>query len=303
MMEEERRIIQEQIRKGYEEIKKNVNPELDKYFWKLKSFLDILLNSDEVHSLILRGNPGIGKTYYTIQELVRKNIDFSFYSGQISPLEMFHILYENRENKVIVFDDVAPLLNNRSSFGILLQALWSPSGKERVCEWHTTSKKLKCPSIFTFKSKIIFITNEIPKNIEPLISRCLNFTLEFSYSELISLMYSIAKLPHPKLTKEERFEIVDFIRDHSSPATKNFSLRTQKMVEFLYLYCRDRWKELALEILKPDPELEIVRQLMEEYSSTKEQVKRFIEYGYSRATFFRLKKALLTNGKVDWGNK
>lgn len=290
---EEKEYLKSLIERDLEAIKNSSSVELDKYYAKLKSMLNILVNNDEIYSLFLIGDIGTGKTFNTIRFLVERNIPFEYVVGNISPLEMYHILYENK-NGLIIFDDTQALIRNKQSLSILLSALWSATG-HRIIEWRTTSRKLKAPSIFEFCGKIIFCLNEIPQDVDirTLLSRCFTYELSFDYYTMLKIMYEIAKLPHKHLTKEERIMIVDFIRDNSSPATKDFNLRLQKKIEIIYRYDKENWKELALELLKPDSDLLLVKQLVEKNIKVKDAVKEWCELtGKSRRSFFYYKSKL-----------
>jgi hypothetical protein len=206
---------------------------------------------------------------------------------------MFHILFKHRKNRILIFDDTQGLLNNKQTMSLLLSALFTarPSGK-RVVEWLTTSKKLKCPPFFQFESKIIIVANDIPSNIAPLVSRCFRYTLRMEYVDKLKLMYEIAKMPH-KLSKEERFMVVDWIKDNTCEATADMNLRLQAKIELLYEFNKDKWQELAKSLIELDCDLVIVKDIISTTTSAKEQVRKFIEQtGMSRATFFRLKAEL-----------
>jgi hypothetical protein len=220
--------------------------------------------------------------------------------GNISPLELFHTLYEYRNsNNVIVFDDTHGLLKNKQSMSLLMSAMWNPTNK-RIVSWLTTSKKLKCPEQFEFKGKIIFIANELPEDIKPVVSRCLEYELSFSYWDILKIMAEISKQPHPSLTREERQMIFNWIKDNTDETTKDFDLRLQKKIETLYEYNKDNWQELALKLINRDEDLAVIKQLMKEYTTTKTQVQKWIEItGKSRMTFFRKKKLLENYTKID----
>jgi len=292
-LEKEREYIEDQLTKGLEEIKKSTTPELDKYYWELNKFVEILVKSD-IHSLFLIGKTAMGKTFNTIRTLAKQGVKFKYVVGNISPLEMYHILYNNRKG-VLLFDDTQALIENKASMSVLLSALWSAT-KHRIVEWRTTSKKLKAPPFYEFEGKIIVTLNELPDNeeIRTLLSRCFTYEMDFDYETILKIMLEIAKIPDEHLTKEERFKIVDFIRENTCEATRDFNLRLQKKIETIYKFERERWKDLSLKIIKPDVELLIIKQLMESTKVVKTQVQKWTELtGCSRRKFFYLKKSLV----------
>lgn len=287
---QEREFLEEEQKKDYERIKAMSTPELQKHYWKLERIIDTLVDGD-VASMILLGPAGMGKTFTTIQHLAVRDVEFSFHNGNISALEMYHILYANREKRIVIFDDTQALLHNKSAMSILLSALYSPTGR-RILEWRTTSKKLKAPPIFEFKSKIVFIANALPSDCEPLVSRCFKFNLDFTREEMLEIMLEIAKMPSG-LKKAERFAIVDFIRDNSDISTKDVDLRLQKKVELVFRHNRDKWQELAKCFFEQDEMLMKMKEILASSATSKEQVKAFLEQtGYSRAQFYKLKSKL-----------
>jgi len=293
-MEKEREYIEEQLTKGLEEIKKSTTPQLDKYYWELNKFVEILVKSD-IHSLFLIGKTAMGKTFNTIRTLAKQGVKFKYVVGNISPLEMYHVLYNNRKG-VLLFDDTQALIENKASMSVLLSALWSAT-KHRIVEWRTTSKKLKAPPFYEFEGKIIFTLNEVPDNegIRTLLSRCFTYEMNFDYGTILKIMLEIAKIPDNDMSKEERFNIVDFIKENTCEATRDFNLRLQKKIETIYKFEKEKWKDLALKIIKPDVDLLIIKQLMESTTVVKAQANKFIELtGKSRRTFFRYKEKLVS---------
>jgi hypothetical protein len=289
---EERAYLRDQQAKDFEDIKNSTTPDLERFYLDIEDILDILLKSREIHSLILLGDGGLGKTFKTIQVLANNGVEFVFYNGNVSALELYHILYQNRKNKILCFDDTQALLNNKTAMSLLLSALYSPSN-HRIVEWHTTSEKLKVPPIFEFESKVVFIANEIPANLQPLISRCFNYELSFTYNEILLIMMEIAKLPHEHLSKAQRFEVVEWLRANTDETTEDFNLRLQQKVELVYLYKNERWKELSQTFVRCDEMLKVIKQILETTGSAKDQIKKFQDItGRGRTQFYVYKAQL-----------
>ena len=142
-------------------------------------------------------------------------------------------------------------MNNPYALSILLSALWS-STNTRIINWNSTrSAKVSVPSKYIFNSKIIVITNKIPQTdySDVVLSRCLVYKLELGYKNIIKLMYLMGDK-----------EVVDYIREHSSEATKNFDLRLLKKAEKFKEYDKDNWKELINPLLEVDEYLELIVQ-------------------------------------------
>lgn len=247
-----------------------------------------------IKGMLFCGCAGVGKTYLTRQILLKEGISFIESRGVSSALALYHFLYKNNdEKKVLLFDDVHGLINNPNAFSILLGALW-----DGLISWNTTSDKLEAPAQFLFKSKIIIIANEI-QNIagaEILKSRCLCYSLNFSWKEKIEVMYLIANQSHQNLSKEERIKIVDFIKENTDNSNIELDLRTQQKIENLYLYNRENWQELAKPLLKKDKILNILVNALKNSGTIREAEQEFIkESGLSRASFYRYRDKLSLN--------
>jgi len=302
---EQERIILEQLRKSEQYTEK----EFEKSFKYLKendseiinNFFKIPINFIKSvsqgynNSFIFLGKQGQGKSTITLQTLLKENSNFIYKQGFLTPLSLYKTLYDNRQDKILVFDDVAGLVSNFYSLSLILSALWSATDKRKV-SWNSTSGKLEIPTEFIFNSKIIFIANKIPNNeyAEVVMSRCLNYEINLSYRQLLMMMTEIAKLPHKKLNKEERIAIVDFIKEHTDEATKGIDLRLQKKIENLYLYDKENWEELSLALLgKKDKKIELVKKLLLTSSGIKEMLNDWKqETGLSKSQFYRYKTKL-----------
>jgi hypothetical protein len=292
----------EEFEKAIEEIKEKKTPEIDKYFSTLKELIKITINGEN-NALCLVSEGGLGKTYQifkTLSELnLKLNQDYIYISSHITPLELYHILY-NHLDKIIILDDVEHLLDNITTIGILKSATWSAVDK-RIINYYTTSEKLKAPSEFEFKGKIIMCLNKIPETnkeiIESLLSRIITYRLKFDYQTKIQIFYEIAKILNID------FELIDFIKENTNEATENLNFRTLIQLNWIYKYYKNNngdWKPLIKEFLseKKDDILEVVLELIKSGKSVKEQVRLFKEtVGLSERTFYRYKSKLtkLTN--------
>jgi hypothetical protein len=303
LTEEEWLHMQEEVKNQFKDILKNETSDLKQYYFILEKYCETVLKSEYLHSLFITGKAGIGKTFSVQKLLSKNNSNYKTILGNISPLELYHTMYDYRKG-VIVFDDTQALLKNKQSMSLLLSGLWSSIQNKRLVSWLTTSKKLKCPPQFLFEGKVFFIANEIPSDIEPIVSRCLEYRLNFTYEEILKIMAEITKLPHKNLAKEERIMILNWIRDNTDSTTVNIDLRLQSKIETLYEHNKNNWQELASKLLKKNEDFILIKQLIDGGKTVNLQVKEWIEStGKDRMTFFRLKKALLLNQSVDWGNK
>jgi len=252
--------IKRKKEEALERIKSSTTPQIEKYFWHLKKYTKMVAHGYS-NVFFCVGKGGIGKSYNILRALGETDREFEYIQGSLSPLQLYHLLYNNKED-ILVFDDCYSLIRDKNSFSVLAQALWSVFG-DRVVSWHTTSKKLEAPQKFRFEGGIILILNKIPDNeeIRALVSRGLKLKLDFTYDELLKLMYEIAKTPHDRLSKEERFEVVDFIKENTK-SSYDINLRVQDKIESFKLY-GENWKKLGFKLLEQECHTEVAEALGE----------------------------------------
>jgi len=309
--EEAERIMLEQLKRAEQEtekefekslnyLKNNKSRIIDEIFKIPINFIKSVARGFN-SSFIFLGRQGLGKTTITLQTLLRENSNFVYKQGYLTPLQLYKFLYEHKEGYIIVFDDVSGLISNFYSLSLILSALWSATDKRKV-SWNSTSGRLDIPTEFIFNSRIIFIANKIPSNeyAELVMSRCLNYEINLSYRQILMIMTEIAKMPHNKLSKEERLEIVDFIKENTDETTKDFDLRIQKKIENLYLYDKENWRDYALALLnKKDEKLAIVKRLLLLKSSMKDIYEEWRnQTGLSARQFRRYREKLEQERKL-----
>jgi len=210
-------------------------------------------------------------------------------------LGLYKFLYDNKEKgKTIVFDDTFGILNNTTSVMLMLNALYSSSGKRKI-SWNSSKLKDITPE-FLFEANVILIINEVPKTIGSSLinSRCLNYEFEFNNFEILAIMKAIAKLKHKSLSKEQRMEVFDFIKYYADETTENFDLRTQNKIENLYLFDEEEWKDLSMPLINTKNEkLLLIKQLIKESISLVEAKSKWYETtGLSERSFQRHHKQL-----------
>lgn len=305
---------QAQQRKQIEEQEKNTLEELQKIpalpiaefktFSEWRSYIIALKNSPDIHFLLGLGEKGLGKSFTTINTI--KNLDFEYVyrNSKITPLMLYKFLFDNREGKLIIFDDNLNMLHNEVSLGMLLAALWSSEGR-RVIRYESTSKlftDLAIPNKFFFDSKVILLTNDINlknKELSALQDRGFNYEFNFSYGEKVAVMREIIKIPN-FLEYEKKKEILTYIEQKSNPAIDNFSFRLLLKAYSLYEYCSGTWKNLLDNLLKIDEAMNFVYCSIKNKDDVKTSINNFMLQGLgSRPTFFRLKKKLLSSIKVS----
>jgi len=253
------------------------------------------------NNLIMTGPGGLSKSFTTLATLtelgLKKGDDYEYHQGYTTPLQLYHLLFENQD-KINVFDDVEGILGDVKAASILKAAMWSASGA-RVVQYHTTSKALEAPEQFIFQGKIILCLNSIPRkadeSLKALLSRALNYEFKLSFADKTRIIAAIAEgAEYKELSREERLQVFDFIKNHADETTQNYNIRTFLKACDLFLHSKVKgggWERAANELLDKDPDLQILKELVHSSMTTKEQVKEFCDRsGKSRSTYFRLRK-------------
>jgi len=294
--EQERR--REEFREEFENSLKQVEQngkQVSQYYSQTRAYVKAIVNGGP-DSLILFSRPGLGKSYQVLsvlkEEGMEKDKDYALISGYSTPLSLYHKLYRNRD-KIVVLDDVDGIASSRKALSLLQAVTWSVNG-ERVVSYETTSDKLEAPSQFEFEGSIIICLNRessLPE-LEALRSRSIFHRVELTHQELVNGIF-------PEIAEKEldgsSEELVEFIKENSNPASELEIRDLMKSID-LYRYANGNgvdWEELVEGIIDTDDELNLVWNLMNNGSTTKENVKKFRkETGKSRQTFFNKKKKL-----------
>lgn len=294
MTEREEEYFKKEFEKRINEIKDGEIKELEQYFKDYYTHIDTFLDNKKVNGFLIIGKGGIGKTFNLINHLQKRNINFILMRGHFTPLIFYKTLYENREKSYIIIDDVLNIIKNPDIISLLLSAL---DYNTKLVFWNSKNPlTADLPKEFIFNSKIFILTNEFDENnefLKALKDRCITYQLNFNKSQIIEMLYIIAK------QKNYPIEIVDYIKELSeNNIIKNLSLR---LIEKLYpYYNKENWKDLIKQIIEINETETLVYNLIRSGRSIKEQIQEFIEKtGLGRTTYFYLKAKILgknTNG-------
>ncbi len=134
--------------------------DLTEQFDMLENYIPLSVKG-VISSLFVYGLAGIGKTETVTRKLKSLKANYEFFNGGVKDAySIAKILYDNREGKVLVFDDFDSIFRNRNCIDILKIALNDKI--KRTITWADSTKRSKkdtVPFKFDFTSSIIFISN------------------------------------------------------------------------------------------------------------------------------------------------
>jgi len=290
-LKKEAQYYNEEFKKSLETLKKLKSERISQHYFVLQEYAKLLVQADKIFGLLVEGSTGRGKTFQILNSVLglglKLNEDFVVLTTYVTPLEFYHFCYANKD-KLIIVDDVPQLFNDRATIGVILSFLWSATAK-RTVEWHSTTNKLKVPPQFNPQGKMIIVANRIPEAIATVKSRCLNYNIEFTHSEILELIYEVCKVSHIPM------EIADFIRDNTDMTTSDdvMNLRLPIKLNEIYKHNKERWRELCKAQLNCDKEIIILKEILFSGLSKAQQIKEFYERtGRHRSTFYRWKERI-----------
>ena len=209
-----------------------------------------------IHSFLLIGRGGIGKTEITlktIEELkLHENQHFKFLNSHISPKRFYQVLKETnklQKPRLLLLDDFDLILKNRTITGMLRSALWGDLNGRRKVSWYSTTTN--DDEEFYFKGKIIFLLNDLNLKdplIRALVSRGYYYNLTLTNPQIISLMRERIKEPYGKLEFKQRKKVLDYIVSAGADS-KKLSLRTLELGYSLFQSSPHHYQRLLAETL------------------------------------------------------
>jgi len=273
-----------EFNKTLEEIEnKTTTNFLEEIYYIPKQFAKMVANGN-AKGFLIYGEAGLGKTYSVIRAFREAKKKFTILSGHITSLEFYNFLFEHREENIIL-DDVN-IFQNQQNLNMLKAGL---SDNSRIVQYHTTSNKLRVPNKFLFNGTITILLNKIPKeteNLRAVESRILTYELKLDYKTKIKVLFELARQKYKKLTQEERTEIVNWIKENTSPATENLNLRLLFTIYEIFRFDKENWKKLAEKIVKDDWELYLI---CVQGLNCKDWCEKT---GLSRATYYRNRESV-----------
>lgn len=260
-----------------------------KHVEDIRALTEILLSSDNFHSLVIEGAPGWGKSTTVERVLNEKGKTFKALGSYTTPLALFKFLSKN-PRELLVIDDCAGIFGDTIAMAILKAATWPSSGSDgtRLVSWATTSERVKLDS-FLFDGKIILLTNSTPMSGDgaAFASRSLHYCITPTVSEMETIVLQVTA--SSRFIDQTKAQAVAqcLIERGRQTDFRGVNLRTLQMGYELATSARPNWRELFLKVLPTPDTTRIAYLLSSKSGSVEEQFREFHrQTGLSRRTFF-----------------
>lgn len=212
-----------------------------------------IMTQGVINALYVYGAPGTGKTETVVRSLQKHNAAYEYFQGGVKDTySIAKILYENRNNKIIVFDDFDSIFKVKGAVDILKTAL--QDHEKRTITWADGTKRTKKDSIprkFEFTSAVIFVSNR-PRVDAALKDRSMIVNIEASKVEILEWVHLHFDTFMPKIPLSVKTVVYDFIKANIGRFS-TMSYRVFKKALCDYLVCESRglddnyWKKVVLQ--------------------------------------------------------
>lgn len=257
------------------------------------------------HALFVFGSQGgLGKSRTILRTLDNEGITPVLINSHVTPLALYGILYQYREERVIFFDDCDSLYSSMAHLGLLRSALW---GNPRTVTYNS-SQLADLPASFEFTSQCIFAANVIPKKndaFKAVLSRCDIFELSATNEEVIEMMRSISAKGFQGLSPNLCAMLIDFIAENSEDRQLSMRLLGPSLRKLTYARSEALdWRPLVKSQLQTlgrkndatkrldnrTKDLRLLEQMLQKFpESIKDQQDHWCKAtGKSRASFYRI---------------
>ncbi len=234
-----------------------------------------------INLLVLKGEPGFGKTYTTLEYCKNNQISHRYINTYTTPLSFYKLLYENKEKDVIIFDDLSSITDPTIK-AMFKSICWGEETKERVIHYYSTTHILKdegIPESFEFLPRIVLIFNKPPIDFESIINRGVEIAFNFTFKQKLQIFRDV------QAEADIAQEILDYVKTECNEATQNLSIRSLIILSKLHNKKYD-FELFAKEILKKDEDLNrLIKLSVADWCQAT---------GQSRRTYYRRKR----NGKL-----
>lgn len=265
-----------------------------------------MIAQKQYHSLFCISSGGAGKSRTITKVLDEEGQDMMLYNSHCTTLQLYRVLFENRENEaVLFFDDCDSLYTSAPALGILRSALFGQPN--RVVTYNSSQLPDDLPARFETTSRFIFCANQIPKKnpmFDAVLTRCLVYRMDLSNPEILEQFRVMSEHGYPGCPPEAAAEIVDFIEEHGSD--KQLSMRLLTPAIRIYKFCMEQnqdWRPVVLAQLQnlgrpgsatkrlanAERDERLVREAIRKFPDTTADACRFYmeRSSKSRASFYR----------------
>ncbi len=236
------------------------------------------LSESAINLLILKGNPGTGKTFTTLKYVKDNSLNYKYVNNYATPLAFYKLIYENREKDIIIFDDVQSICDPKIK-SMLKSVCGELDNGKRIISYYTTSPILEqndLPDSFELDVNVVLIFNDSISGFEPITNRGITIDFFFNFKEMIKVLEEFQE----QANIDE--EVMDYVRQNCNQATSNLSIRTLVILSNLHRAKYD-FKLFAEEILSPDTGLSDLIKLSEKEWCEKNEM--------SRRSYYRKRKS------------
>ncbi len=204
-----------------------------------------------INSIFVYGNPGTGKSYDIINTLNDLGSDYKLYKGNVikGTDDLFRIIYNNREDKILMFDDADKVIQNTD---VNIWKTILENVKEREITYvdvkRAKNKNMAdIPSVFTFTSGVIFVSNS-PKLNSAIASRSVVLNVKLSNEQALEKIEATLKEFLPDIEMKIKREALEYAKEISN-GIKNVDYRSvEKIIIARQINPKD-WKKYALWML------------------------------------------------------
>lgn len=200
-----------------------------------------------IRHLFVYGKPGLGKSFEAEHILKHnqraKHIRYHRSAGHVTPLSLYHNLYDwRRRGEILLFDDCDTAFENEQCLNILKAA--TDTRDTRAISWGSSSKLVRVRE-FIYEGSLIIITNvdfNKPRYIS-LNDRVLGYKFDLTPEEIVARVIDIIRKEHKYSHLHD--EIMVWLIQNYHRLGEVLTIRTAMKALELAAYNRDNWKELA----------------------------------------------------------
>lgn len=204
-----------------------------------------------VHSLVIFGDPGSGKSREVETVLTDLHAPAVFYKGTIKGTEeLLRILYNHKDGKILVFDDFDTVFKSQDNI-LIFKAILENKPKRQVVSINLKNftggaklKKTAVPAKFDFSSGVIFISNM--RKFDPaILSRSINIRVDLTNDQMIDKLNKTMDSFHPEVPMQLKSKAIDFLKEISK-GIRTVDYRQFEIILATMQISPNDWKEMAL---------------------------------------------------------